>query len=78
MPTVLRVRGYRFFFYANEAGEPAHVHVQRERMLAKFWLQPVLLANSGGFSAHEPKKLVGLVEAHEQALVEAWNEFFGA
>ena len=57
MPTVLRVGGYRFFFYANESGEPRHIHVQRERMLAKFWLQPVVLASSSGFAAHELKKL---------------------
>lgn len=77
MPTVLRIEGYRFFLYANERGEPTHVHVQRERMLAKFWLQPVILASSSGFAAHELKKLVGLVSEHEEAFVETWNEFFG-
>lgn len=77
MPTVLRVGGYRFYFYANENAEPAHIHVQRERLLAKFWLQPVSFASSSGFAAHELKNLIGLVEEHQQALVEAWNEFFG-
>ncbi len=38
MPTVLRIGAYRFFFYSNESGEPRHIHIQRERMLAKFWL----------------------------------------
>lgn len=46
-------------------------------MLAKFWLQPVVLASSSGFAAHELKKLVDLVSEHEEAFVEAWNEFFG-
>lgn len=78
MPTVLRVGGYRFFFYANENMEPRHIHVQRERMLAKFWLQPVMLASSHGFAAHELKKLIRLVEEHQQTFVEAWNEFFSA
>ena len=77
MPTVLRVGGYRFFFYANETAEPPHIHVQRERMLAKFWLQPVALTSSSGFAAHELKELVGLVAAHQERFVEAWNEFFG-
>lgn len=77
MPTVLLVDGYRFFFYANESSEPCQIHVQRERMLAKFWLQPVALASSSGFAAHELKKLVGLVLVHQEAFVEAWNEFFG-
>ncbi|WP_428355130.1 DUF4160 domain-containing protein [Methyloprofundus sp.] len=41
---------FRFFFYSNENGEPAHIHIQRERMLAKFWLKPVALASSTRFS----------------------------
>src|SRR5688572_3522127 len=44
MPTVARIGPYRFFFYGNEGTEPPHIHVQRERRLAKFWLDPVLLA----------------------------------
>jgi hypothetical protein len=52
-PTIRRIGPYRFFFFSNEGIEPAHVHVQRERMLAKFWLSPVELARSVGFAAHE-------------------------
>ena len=29
MPTMLRVAGYRFFFFSNERQEPAHIHVER-------------------------------------------------
>ena len=57
VPTVLHIRGYRLFFYANENGEPHHIHVQRERMLAKFWLVPVSLAGSSGFPAQELTRL---------------------
>lgn len=78
LPTVLRIGAYRFFFYANEDGEPRHIHVQREKLLAKFWLNPVSLANSVGFPAHELNKLLSMVEANHQTFVEAWNEFFGA
>lgn len=77
MPTVLRIGAYRFFFYANENNEPRHIHVQRERMLAKFWLEPVVFANSVGFPAQELNQLLRLVEEHQQKFVEAWNEFFG-
>ena len=38
MPTALRERGYRLFFYADDRTEPRHVHVQREARTAKFWL----------------------------------------
>lgn len=78
MPTVLRIGPYRFFFYANENNEPRHVHVQRENMLAKFWLQPVNLASSIGFPAAELNKLLHQVEEHQSIFVEKWNEFFGA
>ena len=43
MPTVLRVRSYRFFFVSLDRSEPPHVHVRRENMVAKFWLEPVAL-----------------------------------
>jgi len=44
MPTVMRIAGYRFFFYSNEGSEPAHVHVQSGDGEAKFWLNPIELA----------------------------------
>ena len=78
MPTILRIGAHRFFFYANENGEPHHIHVQRDRMLAKFWLKPVSLAGSTGFSAQDLNKLLGMVEDNSHTLVEAWNEFFSA
>ncbi|MCL6530783.1 MAG: DUF4160 domain-containing protein [Meiothermus ruber] len=76
MPTVLRIGPYRFFFYANENEEPAHIHVQRDRALAKFWLKPVAYASSSGFSAQELSKLLKLVEENKEVFEEAWNEFF--
>ena len=76
MPTILRIGAHRFFFYANENGEPHHIHVQRDRMLAKFWLKPVLLAGSTGFSAQDLNKLLGMVEDNQYTFVEAWDEFF--
>jgi len=27
MPTIFRVKGYRFFFYSNEGFESYHVHI---------------------------------------------------
>jgi hypothetical protein len=39
MPTVLVTRGYRFYFYSHETGEPPHVHVDRAGNSAKFRLE---------------------------------------
>lgn len=77
MPTVLRVAGYRFFFFSNERGEPAHIHVEQAERYAKFWLAPVALASSHGFRSAELAELRQLVVAHRQHFQEAWDEHFG-
>jgi hypothetical protein len=78
MPTVLRIGPYRFFFYSNEGSEPAHIHIQRDRMLAKFWLKPVALASSTRFSPNELRKLESLVLDHKETFLEVWNEYFSS
>jgi hypothetical protein len=78
MPTVIKIGPFRFFFYSNENGEPAHIHIQRERMLAKFWLKPVVLASSTRFSSKELRKLESLVIEHREKFLEAWNEHLGS
>jgi hypothetical protein len=65
MPVVIRIGPYRFFFYSNENSEPAHIHIQRERMLAKFWLNTVALASSTRFSPKELRKLESLVNENK-------------
>jgi hypothetical protein len=78
MPTVRRIGPYRMFFYSADRGEPPHVHVEREGRRAKLWLSPVRLQDSGGFGRAEINRLQGLVDRHQQELLKAWNEFFGA
>jgi hypothetical protein len=75
VPNVANVGPYRFFFYSNESGEPAHVHVPRERKLAKFWLEPVELGDSYRFTAHELREIV---QDRSAEFLEAWNEYFGS
>jgi len=77
MPTVLRVAGYRFFFFSNERQEPAHVHVERGESHAKFWLAGATLAGSHGFRSAELTELRQLVETHRTLFQERWDEFFG-
>ena len=38
MPTILLIRGWRFFFYANEANEPIHIHCRKAEKECKYWL----------------------------------------
>jgi len=41
MPEVLRVRGFRFFFFSREGHEPRHIHVEQAERYEKFWLDSV-------------------------------------
>jgi hypothetical protein len=74
MPTVDRVGPYRFFFFSNEGDEPPHIHVRRERALAKFWLQPVVLAGATRFASHELMAIERLVAEKREQFLEAWHE----
>ena len=76
MPTVLRLLGYRFFFYSNEGNESPHIHVEKGDMAAKFWLEPVELVKSYGFNAKEINELRKLVIEHQQQFKQTWNEYF--
>ena len=76
MPTVARIGPYRFFFFSNEGLEPPHIHVQRGEALAKFWLLPGELSSSVRFSAHELRRLQGMVEERRDEFEAAWNDFF--
>jgi hypothetical protein len=49
----MRIGPYRLFFYSGDGAEPPHIHVERDQYVAKFWLEPVRLARSGGFGAAE-------------------------
>jgi hypothetical protein len=76
MPTVLREGPYRFFFYASDRAEPPHVHVERERHTAKYWLTPVRLQKSGGFKRQELARIRAIIEQNRDLLLEAWDEYF--
>jgi hypothetical protein len=76
MPTVLRVGPYRFFFYAGDRHEPQYSHVERDDKVAKFWLDPIRLQSSGGFSRAEIGRIQKLISEHHMELMEAWHEYF--
>lgn len=77
MPTVLKIGPYRFFFVSLDRAEPPHIHVRREKMVAKFWLDPVALEWAGGFSRAEINTIAKLVHEHRDTFLEKWYEFFG-
>ncbi|RUT31002.1 DUF4160 domain-containing protein [Arsenicitalea aurantiaca] len=76
MPTVLRLDGFRFFFYSGENDEPPHIHVESGDRIAKYWLTPVELALSKRFRAHELSSLRAIVTANRSMFIKAWHEHF--
>jgi hypothetical protein len=78
MPTVLHTQGFRFFFYSLERGEPPHVHVTYGSKTAKYWLDPVEMASSDGFRAHELNRVRQLVAEHRAEFRRRWDEHFSS
>lgn len=77
MPMILSANGYRFFFYSLEGTEPPHIHVERGDAVAKYWLSPVMLAESHGFRSHELNRLRVMVIESRIVFLEAWHAPFG-
>lgn len=77
MPTILRINGYRFFFFSLEGSEPPHIHIEYGNKLAKYWLNPIALANSGGFRGHELTTIRAIINKHKILFLEKWYEHFG-
>ena len=77
MPTVLRIDGFRFFFYSSDRQEPIHIHVEKEGNAAKFWLIPIRLQESHGFSRKDLNKILKIIKNNEELLLRSWDEYFG-
>ena len=50
MPTVLISGPYRLSFVSFDCNEPVHVHIRRDRLEAKYWLDPIEIAFNRGFT----------------------------
>lgn len=54
-----------------------HIHVESDDKYAKFWLDPVQLAKSVGYSAKELNEIKKLVLDNIHIFKERWYEQFG-
>jgi len=77
VPTVLRWGPCQAFFYSNERGEPAHVHVRAGDKEAKFWLDDLSVAVNIRFRANGLNAIIRHLRSHHDELLEAWNDHFG-
>lgn len=74
MPTALRVGPYRFYFWSYDCVEPRHIHVQRERFHAKYWLDPISFADGRGFRAAELREIERIIVENQALLRSKWDE----
>ena len=75
MPVILRVSGYKFFFYeVDVASEPSHVHVSKEGNEAKFWLDPIRIAREGKFHKSDLREIEHIIRDNRDFLMDAWRK----
>ena len=70
MPTVLRIDGYRFFFFSDEH-LPLHIHVEKAECYLRVELENLKLTNNYGFSSKEVQKIVAIIEENRIDLIGA-------
>jgi hypothetical protein len=78
MPTLLRWKGYRFFFYSADGWEPAHLHVEKDGCEAKIWLNDLTIAVNLGYSARELNEIIRKTRDERETFLAAWRNHFGA
>ena len=74
MPVILRIKGYRFWFYEADLAEPPHVHVGKAGAEAKFWVDPVAVARLHGFREQELNEIEALVRRYRSQILDAWRQ----
>jgi hypothetical protein len=74
MPVILRVKGYKFWFYEADLDEPPHVHVGREGKEAKYWLRPIKMSRAGRFRPVELREIEYIIEDNLDFLLNSWTK----
>ncbi len=86
MPQILRVGPYSLYFWSNESDplEPVHIHISEGRASAsatKLWItstgKAMVCNNNSKIPENVLKKLVRIVEANSETIIEEWLNRFG-
>jgi len=75
MPTILRWKGYKFFFFSLEEDRP-HIHVKKQHGQAKYWLETVEFVKAQGFSQKELNVIEKKIIEEQDLILEKWNDYF--
>ncbi|MCB1721501.1 MAG: DUF4160 domain-containing protein [Rhodospirillales bacterium] len=80
MPTLLKWKGFRFFFYSKENGEPPYVHVEKGEGegQVKFWLDNLNVARCKNMADHEVTEIRKVIAKHKDEFLKVWHEHFGS
>jgi len=74
--TVLRVRGFRLYFFSREETR-MHIHVYHADGEAKFWLEPVVeVAANYGLNSTRLGEATSIIEEHLDEIRSAWAKHF--
>ena len=71
MPVILRVKGFKFWFYEADLDEPPHIHVGKEGKEAKYWLDLVRIARAGGFKPANLRDAERIIKDNLEFLLSA-------
>ena len=75
MPTILKIKGYRFFFFSNEH-IPKHIHIQKQEKYAKIDLENLKVINNYKFTSKEIKEILKITSKNQKEFIKAWDEYF--
>ncbi len=74
MPIILRIKGYKFWFYEADLGEPPHIHVGKGGKTAKFWLSPIRVERTGKFKPIELREIGRIIDENISYLISVWEK----
>lgn len=75
MPTILRINGFRFFFFSDEH-LPFHIHVEKGDSYMRVELETFKITQRYKFSKNDERKIIGIIQEYQQIFIGAWNEYF--
>jgi len=74
LPTLLKLEGFKFFFYANEH-EPRHIHVMKGEEFAKIDLE-TLEVSQNYMKPKNLKRALQIVKEHRASFIKEWDAWF--
>lgn len=74
MPTILRLNGFKFFFYSNEH-EPKHIHVIKGDEFAKINLVDLSVFYSD-FKSKDLDFILQTIKENKSKFERIWDEYF--